>query len=301
MGNAGGLSGARLWRFDSVIGLLVARRWPEEWTSREHVERIAGWLARADRLPFVPIPIKARDGRPVQEAGGTLWAVEPWKAGAAATSPSPERVRSAFAAIARFHLAMGEVTPGSTSPGLASRVREIGSLIAGDLDSWTKIVNRAQASRARDLARRWLMLAARLAPVILPEARRAASTPIATQPVIRDARPEHLLFEGDRVSGLVDFGAMGRDAVSTDLARLLGEWFAPGSPMRTEARTGYESARPLSPEEEAMIPVFERTAALLLGSRWVRWGLIEPRAFDDTSTIERGLTRAIERIERTGT
>ena len=48
---------------------------------------------------------------------------------------------------------------------------------------------------------------------------------IRLQPALRDARPEHFLFEDDRLSGLVDFGAMGVESVAADLARLIGEWF----------------------------------------------------------------------------
>ena len=44
------------------------------------------------------------------------------------------------------------------------------------------------------------------------------------QPCLRDARPEHFLFDGDQLSGLVDFGAMAVDSVVGDLARLIGEW-----------------------------------------------------------------------------
>ena len=77
------------------------------------------------------------------------------------------------------------------------------------------------------------------------------------QPCLRDARPEHFLFEGNRLSGLIDFGAMGFETVAADLARLLGEWLADYEPLRTEALAAYEQVRPLDPAEKALIAPFE--------------------------------------------
>src|SRR5262249_8929486 len=42
------------------------------------------------------------------------------------------------------------------------------------------------------------------------------------QPCLCDVWHDHLLFEGDRLTGLVDYGAVKLDHVAVDLARLLG-------------------------------------------------------------------------------
>ena len=77
---------------------------------------------------------------------------------------------------------------------------------------------------------------------------RVAALPVCVQPVLRDARPEHFLFEDGRLSGLVDFGAMGVDSVAADLARLIGDWFDGDRDLRREALAAYEAVRPLSAE-----------------------------------------------------
>ena len=66
----------------------------------------------------------------------------------------------------------------------------------------------------------WLALARQLGPMLLVPLEQSADRIIRVQPCLRDARPEHFLFEGDRLSGLVDYGAMGVDSVAGDLARL---------------------------------------------------------------------------------
>ncbi len=70
----------------------------------------------------------------------------------------------------------------------------------------------------------WIRLARTVAPQVREPLRQASSRSVMLQPCLRDARPEHFLFEGDQLSGLVDFGAMAVDSVVGDLARLIGEW-----------------------------------------------------------------------------
>src|SRR5215467_1461086 len=78
LGNAGGWSGARLWRYESGRGRLVARAWPPEGPSRAVLEQIHRWLEETAKLEFVPIPLPALDGRTVHEQGGRLWEVSAW-------------------------------------------------------------------------------------------------------------------------------------------------------------------------------------------------------------------------------
>src|SRR3954465_14808711 len=75
LGNAGGGSGARLWRFASGRGVLVARAWPPDGPGRPALELIHRWLASAGDLDFVPVPIPALDGRTIHEHAGQLWEV----------------------------------------------------------------------------------------------------------------------------------------------------------------------------------------------------------------------------------
>ena len=101
------------------------------------------------------------------------------------------------------------------------------------------------------MAMRWLGLARAVAPRLLDPLREAAGRPVPLQPCLRDARPEHFLFEGDRVTGLVNFGAMDIDCVAGDLARLMGEWLDGDSTARAEALAAYERIRPLDVDEAA--------------------------------------------------
>ena len=126
----------------------------------------------------------------------------------------------------------------------------------------------------------------------------ASTCVVRIQPCLRDARPEHFLFEADRLSGLVDFGAMGVDSVAGDLARLMGEWLDGDLVASEEALAAYEQVRPLDPDEARLIGVFEAATALLIGERWVRWHFVENRHVRDPQAVSKGLERGLKQLDR---
>ncbi len=303
LGGAGGLSGARLWRYRSERAVLVLRAWPPHGPDRTHLERVHQWLSQAHDLGFIPAPIADRSGRTLQEHEGRLWELTPWMPGAAeaARHPDPARVRSAFAAMAAFHQRLAGERRDGVSPGLGQRHEAIAQLLQGGFDALERAIEPAAVSpqdEARPMALRWLNLARVMAPQLQEPLRRAAGRTVPLQPCLRDARPEHFLFEGDRVTGLVDFGAMGVDCVAGDLARLMGEWLDGDASARIEAMASYERSRPLDVDEAALIDAFASSSALLIGEHWIRWHFIEGRHFDDPSAVTRGIARGLEHIER---
>src|SRR5262249_23634218 len=108
LGNAGGLSGARLWRFPAGARTLVARAWPVDGPPRQMLERTHRWLVQAERLDFVSMPIPCSDGQTIVEEGGKLWELSAWMEGSAdlATRPKRAHIRSGLAGLAAFHQAM---------------------------------------------------------------------------------------------------------------------------------------------------------------------------------------------------
>jgi Ser/Thr protein kinase RdoA (MazF antagonist) len=336
LGGAGGFSGARLWRYRSARGILVLRLWPPHGPGRVHLEQVHRWLLLTEDLGFVPAPIADRSGRTLQEHAGGFWELAPWMPGAAeaARPPATVRVRSAFAAMAAFHQRLAGERRSGTSPGLGHRHEAVAHLLRGGFDALERAIRAADVTardEARplstfarswegeppgepmgparteprppgiapvDLAMRWLGLARAIAPRLLDPLRVAAGCPAPLQPCLRDARPEHFLFEGDRVTGLVDFGAMGVDCVAGDLARLMGEWLDGDPTARSEALAAYERIRLLEAGEAALIDAFASSSALLIGEHWVRWHYIERRRFDDPSAVAQGIARGLAYLER---
>ena len=301
LGNAGGFSGAKLWRYASPRGVLLVRRWPDPGPGKALIEQIQKWVGCAGDLGFVPLPIPTKTGMTLVELDGHLFELTPWMPGQAERHrpPSLSRVKSMFRGLAAFHQRLARERTEGFSPGLVDRANELERLRLGEFDRLRQVVDLVGASVSARLALDWLKLAERAANNLLVELRRQGSLRFSIQPTLRDARPDHFLFEGDQLTGLVDFGAMGRETVAADLARLLAEALGADRAARSVALQAYESIRPLRVEEARVIPVFERANALLSPARWVRWWLVEPRTFDDPHAIEKGLTRGLERWHET--
>jgi len=302
LGGAGGLSGARLWRFRAEQGRLLLRAWPPHGPGRKHLERVHHWLSLTADLGFVPVPIRDRAGDSLQEWQGRLWEITPWLAGATGLScpPALEHLRLAFTGLAAFleRLACEQVE--GVSAGLRHRHQALTQLVQGGFDMLEAAINMEREPRTvrHAAALAWLTLARSMAPTLLDPLARASTLVIPLQPCLRDARPEHFLFDGDRLSGLVDFGAMGVDSVAGDLARLIGEWFDGDPSARPEALACFERVRPLDPAETGLIGLFESATSLLIGERWVRWHYLEHRLFDDPEAISKGLERSLKQIEK---
>ena len=276
----------------------MARAWPQDGPGRAGLEQIHRWLDDTAGLGFVPIPLPALDGRRVHEQGGRLWDVSPWLEGAAAPErpPSPSRLRSGFAALAAFHQALRRDQTRGPSPGIQGRLRELEGLLRDGFDALEHALDRAAADPCCTPARRWLSLARVTGGRLVEPLRRASGRVVPLQPCLRDARPEHLLFSGDRVTGLIDFGAMAIESVAADLARLLGDWVGTDTPTRALALDAYASVRPLEAVEIALLDVFEDSSALLGAGHWVRWRFLEGRTFDDPASVASGIERGLQRL-----
>lgn len=302
LGNAGGLSGAALWRYSASIGELAIRAWPVGGTTFAHVLTVHGWLREAadpDRLP-IPVPLAGLDEQTACQLDGRCWEIAPWMPGAAdlARPPSEEHLRKAFAALAHFHCQLSSQQRAEASPGLRARLRELEHLEQGGFDRIeAAIATRPDDEHVAD-ARRWLVLARSVLPRLLPALGETALLVVPVQPCLRDARPEHFLFEGNRLSGLIDFGAMGFETVAGDLARLLGEWLPELPQLRGAALAAYEQVRPLAPAERALLAPFEAIGDVLIAGHWITWHFLDQRSFEDPGAIGRGLARGLARLER---
>ncbi len=296
LGNAGGLSGSLLWRFESRIGPLVLRAWPQDVSGTQHLSRIHAWLSELGSLPFVPVPLADQQGTTIQQYKRRIWDLCPWMPGQADLNqpPSPSKLQAGFHTLAKVHQTLARQAVRGPSPGLQARLDELQGLLFGGFQELSEAVEHGAAAELVALAQDWLRLSEVLAPRLLRKIQTGVAQVVPLQPCLRDVRPDHFLFSVDRLTGLVDFGAMGVDCVATDLARLLSEWVP--KDRRAEALAAYEAVRPLDPSEAGLIVVFESSAALLGGGRWVRWHFVEHRTFEDPRAVADGLNRGLDRL-----
>jgi Ser/Thr protein kinase RdoA (MazF antagonist) len=117
------------------------------------------------------------------------------------------------------------------------------------------------------------------------------------QPCLCDVWHDHLLFEGERLTGLIDYGAVKVDQVAVDLARLLGSLVEDEEAGWRTGLAAYRTVRALSAEEEALARDLDVTGTLLGVVTWMRWLCAEQKVLDRTAGLRR-LEVLLKRIER---
>jgi aminoglycoside phosphotransferase len=240
---APGFSGARVWRGTAPDAPPVAlKEWPEG-VSAERVARVHRWLGRAAHLAFVP------KVRAFAFVAGRAFEVCDWMPGAPALAPTDAQFAAACEALGALHAAWESERTFGPCPAVLRRLEVLRALPPAR-DSLLEQVRDAVRARV---------------PVLLRELEPWERVAVPLQPCVRDPRAADVLFEGDRVSGIVDFGAADVDSPAADLAR----YVADVSPARVEcALRAYREAG--APAE--LVRALARTGAACALAGWLARG-----------------------------
>jgi homoserine kinase type II len=300
LGNHGGFSGAAIWRLEGAAGTLCLRAWPTGDPTPERLNWIHALMDQAWQagLRFVPALIASRHGTTWSEHAGRLWEVTTWQPGRADYHGQPTRARleAACLALARLHAAWaGTGGRHGACPAIErrlARTREWDRLIRS---GWRPSVA-AGDPIAPSAERVWQLLGSRLdwlEQVLRPH----SAGSVALQPCLCDVWHDHVLFEGDAVTGLIDYGSVKVDHVAVDLARLLGSLVGDDKDLWAAGLGAYRGVQPLSADEEKLVGVLDETGTLLGAANWLRWLYRDGRSFEDRTAIARRLTGLLERLE----
>ena len=108
---------------------------------------------------------------------------------------------------------------------------------------------------------------------------------VPVQPCIRDIHREHMLFEGNRVTGLIDFGAMRPDSCAGDIARLIGSLTGDDEQLWAIGIDAFRQEFPLSDSERHLARVYNASGVLLSGMNWLEWIFVDGRQFGDRAAV----------------
>lgn len=212
-----------------------------------------------------PVPVRGRDGRALRTLAGRCAAVVTFLRGMWPKRPQPGHCQALGEALARLHVA------GADFP-----MRRRNDL---SVEGWRPLYE-AAAHRPGAVAPD---LAAELTGELAVLERRWPQT--LPQGVIHaDLFPDNVFFEGDGLSGLIDFYFACNDAFAYDLAICVNAWcFEPDASFNiTKGRAmidNYRRRRPLSAAEIEAFPALTRGAAMrFLLTRLVDWLNVPPGA-----------------------
>lgn len=303
LGNHGGFSGARLWHLRLRYGpLLCLRAWPTG-TDVLRLEAIHHQMLVAANagLAFVPRVHFTWNVHSYAEQAGRLWDVTTWLPGRADFHQHPSRVRleAACTALAQLHLAWG------TRPLWSKHCPAVQRRLA-HLADWNDLVRGGWRPLAQsvpgDPVRPWAELAWPLLERHLPAVERLLapwqSRRTLIQPCLCDPWHDHILFEGDTVSGIVDYGSYKQDHVAVDLARLLGSLIGDDAEMRELGLDAYQRVRRLTAEDRQLVRVLDHTGTVIGVANWLRWLFHDDRVFEDRAAVAARLAALVMRLGR---
>ena len=293
---AGGLSGARVWKCQSgLFGTLCLRQWSPTHPNEARLQFIHDALDRAsERLTFIPKLVRDQAGKSYWLVDHSFWEVTQWMPGQATYLRQPNRVKlkSAIDALADLHEVWCEFAQKQgTSPTTEQRIEMLNEWLA-----MHDLVERVGAQVRGPIEAAACMSTIRMlhsrGPRLLDELRRANEVQVCLQPVLRDIWSDHLLFEGDRVSGIIDFGTVRMDEPAADLSRMLGSLHPFELDVRLAAVDDYNQHRPGHTVDAERVELLDRTGTLLTALQWMRWLILDRQKFnaDSASLFERWQT-----------
>ena len=280
---AGGLSGARVWRCASnVHGWLCLRRWSPTHPTPARLKFIHDAVQYAtDRIPFLPRILRDNVGNSFWSIDGCLWELTQWMPGEAdyMSRPSGAKLDSAIDSVAKLHAIWFDyLHECSLSPAVQQRISMLGEWLAKrDLVERIGTALRGPIEAAACMST--IKLLHSRGPQLLDELQRVSKDSVRLQPVLRDLWSDHLLFEHEQLSGIIDFGAMRMDEPASDLARMLGSLHPFEFDKRVAAIERYNMKRPSHPVSVSHVDLLDRSASLLTALQWLQWLVLERRKF----------------------
>ena len=309
---ARGWSGSQIWRLTAAGRLFCLRRWPAGQPTDDRLRLIHHVLthAAAEGIDFVPVPLSAQGGESFVQHAGHLWELAPWMPGRAdyREHPSPERLAAAMTALARFHVATASIASEDLTnrqrerpdriapPAIVERLELVERLLSGQCDRLESAVHRGLGADLDSRAMRIISAARHRLLLLRGPLAAAARIAVPLQPAIRDVHHDHILFTGEQVTGLVDFGAMRIDTPLADIARLLGSLAGDDAASRRLALDWYSQIRSLSNSDRGLVHLLDQANAVLSGFNWLQWLYLDRRDMGPLEPILRRLDEILARL-----
>jgi homoserine kinase type II len=195
-----------------------------------------------------PTPIRGRDGRALRRVAGRCAAVFTFLRGMWPRRPTVTHCQELGHALARMHKAGGDFSMRRANDLSVAAWRSLYEATARHAGAVAPDLEVELAGELEDLERRW--------PRVLPAG-----------VIHADLFPDNVFFEGERLTGLIDFYFACTDFLAYDLAICINAWCfeTDGSFNITKVRrfiAGYHAVRPLLPDELDALPVLARGAAM---------------------------------------
>jgi homoserine kinase type II len=193
----------------------------------------------------VPDPVANSAGDILHEVGGKPAVIVDRLPGRSVVAPSPAQCRAVGEVLARMHVDGQDYSRHQPNPRGLDWWRATAPVVHAFLSA------EQQALLASEMAFQEQVAAS------------AAFAQLPRGPVHGDLFRDNVLFEGERVAGVLDFYFAGCDVLLFDVAVCLNDWCVGDQGAQADAfLEGYEAVRPLGAVEHDLLPALRRAGAL---------------------------------------
>jgi Ser/Thr protein kinase RdoA (MazF antagonist) len=215
----------------------------------------------------------------------------------AETEINDDQLRAAARALAEFHNTTSSLSQQQrASPAIEFRCTMIDRLWATQLE---------QLQATQDLSgvvdtgvKKMLLQQFRYqAHALRQQLELLRSVPVLQIPIFGDVWSDHVLFNENEVSAILDFGAMKIESPCLDIARLFGSYADYSAEALRRGISYYSEFRELNDLELGLIELYDRGYVLLAGIQWLIWVELEQRVFVDNEAVRQRLQRLVRRCE----
>jgi Ser/Thr protein kinase RdoA (MazF antagonist) len=301
LGNAGGFSGARIWRVEAHAGDWCLKAWPPAGMDLPRLADIHSRMiaARAAGLEIVPLVMRRRDGSTCAAAADRAWDLVEWMPGVAdfSSRPDPLRMTAALNGLSRLHAFW---RASSAQEGVAPAIEHR----LDRLDDWQKSIRSGWELEIADSDTDPLVIWTRQAWQLLPPHLDSVRPPLESlkntvfrlHTCLGDIWHDHVLFEGNRLTGLIDYGALRTDSPATDLARLLGSLAPCDNALFALGLQSYQVRIPLSFDEVRLVHILDYSGTVIGIANWLLWIYRDRRPQEDRAAAAGRLAILVQRL-----
>lgn len=301
LGNAGGFSGARLWRGETADGRQFAlRAWPTRTMNAGRLQMIHRATSALSCFSFVPGLVESQAGETFVQIDYPFWEITEWMPGTADFHQMPTDARL-FAAVRSLAMMHERLAPAKETFAPCPAVRRI----LAALRDWRDLLQSGWKPNLRlplpqpipALARRaWEAIAVSTYSIEFTLAE-WEQRPMPVQVCLCDIWHDHVLYEDNEVTGIIDYGAVKPDCVAVDLARLLGSMI-PDQSERMHAALGIYSAIHAVPSDVLKLAsVLDRAGSVIGLTNWLRWLYLDEREYVESAGVAKRMTALLNRAE----
>jgi Ser/Thr protein kinase RdoA (MazF antagonist) len=317
-----GLSGAGVWKVAADGEEFALRRWPHQM----HAEQLSlihtvQALLGAYGPPVVPRLQYTESGATLVTMEDCFWELATWRPGFAdfRAQPTPARLRGAMRTLAHIHQTANEriVTPWplhleldygravASSQRLRSksahrRALRLGELVKAEGQAALHNALARTPPELTPLVRDGIALIRELAPMEHAKSLHWQRQDLALQYRLGDVHHDHVLFVGDEVTGIIDFGAVDFDSPAGDVARLLGSLVGDDREQWAQGLEAYRSVWRLTPLEAEAAAYFHTSGMVIAAANWIGWlwpsYLAQAPEIPDRATAVERLRWLVERL-----